>query len=306
MVCDDMSEQRQCAVIRTSADGTKVLEELPEGTAEAAAFVIVAAASEHEGASREGSLLFGQPVFLRHAASGRYLCAGAGDPASGAVRPAPAELSRENLRLSLLPMALCRGSARAGGSALPLGHVQGDCVFRFVPTTNHGRGEVFTEDPLLLVTDAKRLVRAALPPPDSKDGAALDALGRVERTADAAAMVAAAHAGNSTEGNSAGTGGRGRSDIHACCPSFPDLPVRRRTSVRGPSSQEQGSLTPPSNPAASIPAGPVSPALPPTRLQRISSIQSGGQSSALGSTFSGARQRSFTNAETSELIPFDE
>jgi hypothetical protein len=110
--------------------------------------------------ARGRALVFGQPVLLQHVLSGRYLSAGEPDEARSTVlSDAPAELARENGRLALLPLSLATSgssagsssssssSSRGGGGRLgghPREHVLASCTFRFLPSTNHGRAQVFT------------------------------------------------------------------------------------------------------------------------------------------------------------------
>jgi len=142
-----------------------------------AAWVGAAAASASNGATassggnsshseRGRGLLFGQPLLLQHVSSGRFLCNGEpNEMLRTVVDSAPAELARENGRLALLPPSLVtHGSSsnssnssqsNGGGSSgsstgyrqhrgRPRENLIASCTFRFLPSVNHGRAEVFT------------------------------------------------------------------------------------------------------------------------------------------------------------------
>lgn len=95
--------------------------------------------------------------------SGRYLCSGWADEERRSVEPIPANISRENERLTLLPASLLHGSA-LGGCDVPEEAFVPACTFRFLPTFDHGRSEIYTDDPIWVVTDKKRLIRAGMTP----------------------------------------------------------------------------------------------------------------------------------------------
>jgi len=129
-----------------------------------------ATASSSDGSSDSSSysergrgLLFGQPLLLQHVSSGRFLCTGEPNEALGTIaESAPAELARENGRLALLPPSLVThgsssnsshssGSTSSSGSfgrrqphGRPRESIVASCTFRFLPSANHGRAEVFT------------------------------------------------------------------------------------------------------------------------------------------------------------------
>ena len=173
LACDPIDGARQVGLFRTTSDGTKVLKNSSiESQAELGTFVIVAASAEAlrslstkaaDSAGTPDSLLFGQPVLLRHVVSGRYLCSGWADEERRSVEPIPANISRENERLTLLPASLLHGSAR-GGCDVPEEAFVPACTFRFLPTFDHGRSEIYTDDPIWVVTDKKRLIRAGMTP----------------------------------------------------------------------------------------------------------------------------------------------
>lgn len=138
---------------------------MPEDLIESAVFVLVAAESGISSSDASQYLLFGQPVCLRHAASGRYLCAGVADVARHCISQATAELAKENDMLSLLPDSLTWKSVQSELSCcVPQEHVLAECIFRFIPTTNFGRSEVHTDDNIFMVTESRRLIRAGIQP----------------------------------------------------------------------------------------------------------------------------------------------
>jgi hypothetical protein len=109
---------------------------------------------------RGRGLLFGQPLLLQHVSSGRFLCTGEPNESLGTIaESAPAELARENGRLALLPPSfVTHGSSsvstHSSGSISSISRRQphgrprecivASCTFRFLPSINHGRAEVFT------------------------------------------------------------------------------------------------------------------------------------------------------------------
>lgn len=173
LVCDSHCESRQIGVIRVP------FFDPIECMAETGSFTIVAATSS---STASDLLTFGQPVHLLHVASSRYLCAGAAEETErAAVRSVPAEISRENGRLTLLPPFLAKargGDAFEPRRGLPPEDSLAACTFRFLPTRNHGRGAIFTDDPVYMASESMRLVRAGLQP--------LPATSSAEASADAA------------------------------------------------------------------------------------------------------------------------
>lgn len=160
VVCDGLNDNRQVSIIRTKKDGSSTENESSESASELGAFTLVnASRSSNSSAAQDASRLqFGQPVLLRHVVSGRYLCTGLIDEAKRTITSVPAEIARENEKMSLLPSSFIRDQG------FPEDAFVSACTFRFLPTRNHGRAAVFTGDPLFLASASKRLVRAGLQP----------------------------------------------------------------------------------------------------------------------------------------------